>query len=468
MVCHFLRGVLAATLLAACGDVGLEGGPTEAEYRELPILQPLDPVGIDVPTDALCSIDIAGYGTKAMETDYLPNVVACEAPGNADLEMLKAQAIAARSYAYFHALTEGEICNGQSCQVFRCGRTATDQHRKAVAETSGVVLRYNRNLTIGFYVAGDDTLDTRCRGNSGGATDTEKWVTYNEGKTGSDVEQTSIGWKHDLGDGEWGQNRGALSQWGAHCLASSRGYDATKIMQYYYGDDIEFQQTSGECVGNNGFDDDSGDDGGDACGAIAVSGETIIDNGDPCLKLEGPAEFWRTESAGLGGSLNWTKSTANAEYNVAVWSLHPRADGNYRIAVHIDPAHTTGRNAQYEVVDAVAARMFDVDQTVGGWIELGEFVLRADIDGQQVRMADATGIRGEILQADALRVTPSGGKCRGGDCKNDAVDDGETLPGAEDDGGCRIGGEPGPWAPLMLLGLLGLRRRSESIAQRPR
>ncbi|MEM6991482.1 MAG: SpoIID/LytB domain-containing protein [Myxococcota bacterium] len=448
--------VMMGLLLPACGDDEM---PTEAEFREFPLLEPFEPMTIASPDAAVCEIKVKNHGTKAMETDYLPNVLACEAPGNADPEMLKAQAIAARSYAYYHAIAKGQICNGQGCQVYSCGRTPTDAHRKAVADTSGVVMRYNDNLTIGFYVAGDSTPNADCSGNSSGVGNTEKWVTYNEGRSGENIVQTKIAWRHDPSDTDWGQNRGALSQWGAQCLAENHNYDTTKILQYYYGEDIEFTQTEGACVTEGGFEPEDPE----PCGELAPDDRTIIDNGDKCLKLTGQSKYWRTEDDGHGGTLNWTKSTKSNEHNVAIWSLNPVEDGSYRIAVHIDPDHTTGTKAEYEVVDSKASRIVKVDQTQGGWIELGIFALKADTEDQMVRMSDAIGISGQVLQVDALRVSPSAGECNDNDCKNDTVMSG-AEPGGDTSRGdeaasCSVGNPRSGWATLFVLGLLGLRRR---------
>ncbi len=449
---------LGLLLPAGCADDEM---PTEEEFRELPLLQPFEPLTVAIPSDAICEIEVKNHGNKDMEETYLPNVLACEAPGNADLQMLKAQAVAARSYAYYHAIANGQICNGQGCQVFSCGRTPTALHRQAVEETTGVIMRYNDNLTIGFYVAGDKTPNADCTGNSSGVANTEKWVTYNEGNSGEDIVQTKIAWRHDPSDKDWGQNRGALSQWGAQCLAEKHNYSAVEILQYYYGEDVELQQTEGACVGESDLDAD----GGEPCGEIIADDRTIIDNGDKCLKLTGPSKYWRSENDGHGGTLNWTKSTTSKEHNVAVWSLNPVEDGTYRIAVHIDKDHTSGTKAQYEVVDSVAARTVDIDQTVGGWLELGVFSLKTDAEDQQVRMTDAIGVKGQVLQVDAMRITPTNAECNDNDCKNDSVHAGDE-PGDVDRGdgaaSCSVGaGDAGPWSSLALLALLGLRRRRD-------
>ncbi len=443
--------------VTACDDAPVEP-PEDVQLRRLSLTDVLDPVAIPVPEDAACSIVVRNHGTRAMESDYLPNVLACEAPGQATLEMLEAQAIAARSYAYYFAETSGEICNGQGCQVFSCGRTPSELHRKAVENTSGVVLRYNDNLTVGFYVAGDSSPNADCTGNSSGVGNTERYVTYNEGRSETDIEQTRLGFRHGASATDYGQNRGALSQWGAHCLATTQDYGTLDILRYYYGEDIELEQVPGECVGEADIDVDEDPA---ACTALEADGQTILDDGSDCLRLLGPSQYWRTASAGIGGSLRWTKSTTSSEHNVAVWRLNPQVAGDYRLQVHIDPAFTTGADAEYEVVSANASRVVTIDQTQGGWIDLGTFPLEPGAADQQVRMTDAIGVSGQQLQVDALRVLPAG---------VEPIDDG--LGPADDVGGtalrrgaqaegCNVGasGTGGPMGGLLLLVLLGLRRR---------
>jgi MYXO-CTERM domain-containing protein len=243
--CMAMIGVLAA---AACvveteDDQGLDIEPRDAE---LPLTAPPRVAKVVAPLDgAHCQIQVDGQGLLDMEEDYLPHVIQCE-NGGANLEALKAQAIAARSVAYYNIETSGSICDSQGCQVYGCGATPSAIHYQAVEETSGVYLMYNDTLTYGFYVAGDNsTAPPACVGVSGS---TEGWVTYNEGASGTNVEQTALGFIHDPGDFGYGQNRGCMSQWGARCLENDNGYDYLGILRFYYGDDIVTVQGEGACV----------------------------------------------------------------------------------------------------------------------------------------------------------------------------------------------------------------------------
>ncbi|MBW2523762.1 MAG: hypothetical protein JRI23_06285 [Deltaproteobacteria bacterium] len=223
---------------------------------------------LDAPLpEAFCEAVVDGVGTVDTETDYLPHLVQCE-NGAADLEALKVQAVAARSVLY-HALgTSGSICDSTSCQVYSCGKTPLPIHQQAVDETSGVYLAYNGNVTYAAYRAGDpNTSAPDCVGGPGETS----CITYNEGKTGTDVEQTSSLFVHDPSDAGYGTNRGCMSQNGSQCLEEELGYDWIEILQFYYGEDIELIQAPGSCVlplpGEGG--------GGGAGGSIATGGTGV-------------------------------------------------------------------------------------------------------------------------------------------------------------------------------------------------
>ena len=190
------------------------------------------------PLEAVpCRIEVFDRGEFDLEEEYLPAVVTCEDDG-AGPEALRAQAIAARSVAYYAHATQGGICDGQACQVFRCGREPTSAARKAVEETKGIYLSFGGVLSYGFYVAGDeDTSAPACQG--GPRARTEKWVTYNEGRGDLGIKQTALGYVHQTQDPGYGQNRGCMSQWGARCLENARGYSTNEILAFYYGRDIE-------------------------------------------------------------------------------------------------------------------------------------------------------------------------------------------------------------------------------------
>jgi hypothetical protein len=219
---------------------------------------------------AYCNIVVEGKGSKPTETDYLPRVITCE-NGGANLQALKAQAIAARSVAYYAMATKGSICDSQGCQVYTCGAQPQAKHYQAVKETAGMYLSYASMLTYGFYVAGaSNVAPPSCKD---GPSTTTKWITYNEGKTGTNVQQTPLGY---IGPPGFGQNRGCMGQWGARCLENSKGYTWKQILQFYYGADIGVLTAPGPCVSTVCT---SGQTQKEACGNCGARSRTCTSSG---------------------------------------------------------------------------------------------------------------------------------------------------------------------------------------------
>ncbi|MDC0719987.1 SpoIID/LytB domain-containing protein [Nannocystis bainbridge] len=227
---------------------GAPRGMTSPQDWAMPLPEPLTAVPVPLG-GAYCDIVVEGV-SRAMETDYLPHVITCE-NGGANLEALKAQAIAARSVAYYAMFNDGQICDGQGCQVYTCGAEPQQVHYDAVAATAGQYLSYNGWLTYAFYVAGDNKQPASCIDTDNPTVSgTEQYVTFNEGKTVYDVDQTSLGFvfPENLGTNGYGQNRGCMSQWGARCLENTKGYKVVDIVRFYFGADIEILQAQGGCV----------------------------------------------------------------------------------------------------------------------------------------------------------------------------------------------------------------------------
>lgn len=225
------------------------------------------------PLSAICTAEVEGSGSVDVETEYLARVVNCE-NGGAAFEALKAQAVAARSYLYYKMLRSGSIADGTGDQVFSCGREPREEHYRAVAETSGIVLQYAGTQVAAFYVAGSRQTPPECRGGDDDPTGTEHFVTYNRGLAGDDLVQTTLGWVNPGNHA----NRGCLAQNGSHCLATA-GWPFEDILHFYYGEDIELVYAEGPCVvpaatvdastpepdggvGDGGFEDGGLEDGG--------------------------------------------------------------------------------------------------------------------------------------------------------------------------------------------------------------
>ena len=87
--------------------------------------------------------------------DYLLSVVPSEMPSSWSLNALKAQSIAARSYAYANLnkhKSEGyDLKSNTEDQVYLGVQTETEASNRAVAETSGQVLKHNGKVVTAFF-----------------------------------------------------------------------------------------------------------------------------------------------------------------------------------------------------------------------------------------------------------------------------------------------------------------------------
>lgn len=81
---------------------------------------------------------------------YLKGVLPNEMPASFHLEALKAQAVAARSYAYVKN-TRGPLTNTTSSQVYRGYTSEHSRTNQAVDETNKKVVRYNNSVIETFF-----------------------------------------------------------------------------------------------------------------------------------------------------------------------------------------------------------------------------------------------------------------------------------------------------------------------------
>lgn len=150
-------------------------------------------------------------------------VVPVEVWPDAEDELLKAQAIAARSYAIAnegrHADEGYDLCSAQHCQAFRAD-AGTPKTDAAVDATRGVVGTYEGRVVPMFYSAscGGQTLDVDFNGNP------LPWLRAWDGCPCA-----------DHGHEVRGHQRG-LCQWGARYLADPtlRTFEAAEILDCYY------------------------------------------------------------------------------------------------------------------------------------------------------------------------------------------------------------------------------------------
>lgn len=93
-----------------------------------------------VTKDTGGNISVAGYGGMNFETTYLYGIA--EMPSSWSSDALKAQAVAARTYAYRYKVDGKEICTTEACQVFSKSKSdnVPGSWKSAVDATKGQVL----------------------------------------------------------------------------------------------------------------------------------------------------------------------------------------------------------------------------------------------------------------------------------------------------------------------------------------
>ncbi len=123
-----------------------------------------------VSKDTGGTISVAGIGNVDFENYYMMGIA--EMPSNWDINALKAQAVAARTYAYRYKVEGKSICTTEDCQVFRRSKADSPPAawKQAVEETRGQVLEevvtYYSSTTGGYITTmGWDTTDGGGGGN---------------------------------------------------------------------------------------------------------------------------------------------------------------------------------------------------------------------------------------------------------------------------------------------------------------
>ena len=357
--------------------------------------------------DAFCVAQVDGSGAVAVEADYIPRVVACE-NGSADFEALRAQAVAARSYLYYKLETSGRIGDGQQDQVYTCGRAPGPEHVRAAASTAGEVLRYNGQTIAAFYVSGAIPSADDCVARAGDRDPhgTERYVTYNRGRRGDGIEQTTLGW---VNAGNF-RNRGCKSQNGANCL-SRGGVGYRDILTFYYGEDIQRVRAEGPCVEGEPPPPPPPPP-PPACPPVGDA-ERVVDEEGACFERSCETGDWWTDVESGHGGHAWTTGTIDQPDPDCVgrWQLGFERDGDYEVAAYVAAGgDLLSRQARYAVRHAGRDTDVVVDQRGrDGWVSLGVFGFVAGAD-QWVSLADNTGepyMRGGVrLVYDALRVRP--------------------------------------------------------------
>lgn len=171
--------------------------------------------------------------------DYVAGVLAHEvACFSSSMDLLKAQAIVARTYAQYKMSIQGYILNSSNEQTYYSDSKyleSTSKFYQAAQATAGVVIVSGSEGNYKFRHTEYDALAVgdRC----GGKIDTanNKYILCQKGV------EVPIDWtkKHGL-TGSWldtvikyYHGRG-MSQWGAYYLAKEQGYDFKKILNLFY------------------------------------------------------------------------------------------------------------------------------------------------------------------------------------------------------------------------------------------
>lgn len=148
--------------------------------------------------------------------EYLKGVVPQEMPPAWPMEALKAQAVAARSYAattFKHAHEGADVCTTTHCQVWKS--THYDTTDQAVDETHGVSAKYNGSIITAFFHA-------HCDGHTRNVEDV--WTAY---LPYCRSVACPCGFAEKLGHGV------GMCQHGARVLAE-QGKSYQEILQHYY------------------------------------------------------------------------------------------------------------------------------------------------------------------------------------------------------------------------------------------
>jgi len=129
-------------------------------------------------------IKIQGHGEKPLD-EYLLGIY--EMPESWDMQALKAQAVAARSYALAYTNNgAGEICTTQACQVWK-PEQKTGQWKQAVEQTRGEIMKHGGEIVKAWY----SSTDGGYTHTSGEVWGTNKGWTKNLRDTSGDVSNFS-------------------------------------------------------------------------------------------------------------------------------------------------------------------------------------------------------------------------------------------------------------------------------------
>ena len=350
--------------------------------------------------DARATINVTGSGNVPTETDYVPNVVFCE-NGLASFEALKAQAVAARTFAYYKMNLQGFINDGTSDQVYSCNGSPSALHIAAARATEGEILYVRDNigpsvgdvLIASFYVAGAipsgpfDPSNPSARPAPGDPdpTNTERFVTYTyeDGLSGGDNIGSILGFQGTPTNPNW-PNRGAKSQNGADFL-SDNSIHYIDILKYYYGADIQLRTATTQGTGIQ-FGEKvltTFDDYGERFGSNKEGHEGYFHR---------PLDFSGSTTANVAGS---TAERTSVEAQAGTDSqrlniVYDETSGTDFFLRHVAGARFSDFDGSTNAAERVSNLQFESIGSVGFW-------LKTDDPGLQVSLAiddPTTGDRG--------------------------------------------------------------------------
>ena len=175
-----------------------------------------------------------------IEDEYLPRILQEQknsAGFNINPEALKALAVADRSLLYYSLKAKGSIGSGGDAPVYDPSLVAQQSVDQAASDTVRELIQLKGQPVLGYAVdgarpAGGTPFGVANLSLDPDPTGTERYVTYNNGRSGSKILTTKLGSKSNP------LNRGALSIQGADFLAD-HGWNYLDILHFYYGDDVQ-------------------------------------------------------------------------------------------------------------------------------------------------------------------------------------------------------------------------------------
>ncbi|TWT78437.1 Stage II sporulation protein [Posidoniimonas polymericola] len=325
---------------------------------------------------ALPNINVIGSGSVPTDTDYVPNCVLCE-NGGASYEALKAQAVAARTYAYYKMDRSGSIADGTVDQVYSCSGSPQAIHYAAARDTEGEILSIENFgggdvLIAAFYVAGAiptgpfDPANPSAVPNAGDSdpTNTQKWVTYpyENGLSGGTNTGTPLGFQGTRTNPNW-PNRGAKSQNGADFL-SDNSVSYVDILKYYYGADIQLRTAS-------------------TAGTSVTYGRKVLTSFDNYADrsrrtYQGHEGYFNRDPTYSGSTTaNIAGSTAERSADTAHEGTHSQliditydeSSGEEFLLRHVSAARFSDFGGSQNVAAGVANLRFEADGAVGFWLK---------------------------------------------------------------------------------------------------